>query len=56
LARATTPITGFLVDGVQESVQCASFAKILEWKMEQTSLKNLLDDLERRVRALRGYL
>ncbi len=25
-------------------------------KMEQTSLKNLLDDLERRVRALRGYL
>ncbi len=24
--------------------------------MEQTSLKNLLDDLERRVRALRGYL
>jgi len=24
--------------------------------MEQTGIKNLLDDLERRVRALRGYL
>jgi len=24
--------------------------------MEQTAIKNLVDDLERRVRALRGYL
>lgn len=43
----------------------ASMAQGLQWKaclftllnsMEQTAIKNLLDDLERRVAALRGYL